>query len=44
MSEELAQGPYVAARVGFEPATYRTQGTEPLRHHTMDLLRDVLLR
>ena len=28
MSEGLAQGPYMAARVGFEPATYRTQGTE----------------
>jgi len=28
MSEGLAQGPYVAARVGFEPATFRTQGTE----------------
>jgi len=26
-SEGLAQGPYVAARVGFEPATLRT-GTE----------------
>ena len=25
MSEGLAQGPYVAARVGFEPATLRTQ-------------------
>ncbi len=28
-SEGLAQGPYVAARVGFEPATFRTQGTKP---------------
>ena len=28
MSEELAQGPYVVARVGFEPATLRTQSTE----------------
>ena len=30
MSEEqsLAQGPYVAARVGFEPATLRTEGTQ----------------
>src|SRR6218665_1626495 len=28
-SEGLAQVPYVAARVGFEPATFRTQGTEP---------------
>jgi len=29
MSEEPGQGPYVAARVGFECATYRTQGTGP---------------
>ena len=28
-SEGLAQGPYVAARVEFKPATFRTQGTEP---------------
>ncbi len=28
-SEGLAQGHYVAARVGFEPATFRTQDTEP---------------
>ena len=28
MSEGLAQGPYMAARVGFEPATFRTHGTE----------------
>src|SRR6218665_1974849 len=28
VSEGLAQGPYVAARVGFRPATLRTQGTE----------------
>src|SRR6218665_3823865 len=28
VSEGLAQGPYVAARVGFEPATLRMQGTE----------------
>ena len=27
--EWLAQGPYVADRVGFESATVRTQGTEP---------------
>ena len=27
--ESLAQGPYVAARVGSEPATLRMQGTEP---------------
>ena len=28
MSEELAQGLFVAARVGFERATFGTQGTE----------------
>src|SRR6218665_1303514 len=28
-SEGLAQGPYIAARVGFEPVTFWTQGTEP---------------
>ena len=28
VSERLAQGPYVATRVGFESATLRTQGTE----------------
>ena len=28
-SEGLAQGPYVEARMRFEPATLRTQGTEP---------------
>ena len=30
MSEGLAQGPYVAAGVGFAPATLRTQSTEPI--------------
>ena len=29
MNDGLAKGPYVAARVGFEPMTFRTQGTEP---------------
>jgi len=29
VSEGLAQGNYVAARVGFEPATFQTEGTEP---------------
>jgi len=29
MIEGLAQGPYMVARVGFGPATFRTQGTEP---------------
>ena len=28
-SEGLAEGPYVATRVGFEPATLRTEGIEP---------------
>ena len=28
VSERLTQSPYVAARMGFEPATFRTQGTE----------------
>jgi len=36
VSEGLAQGPYVSARVGFEPPPLRTQGTElpkePPRH------------
>jgi len=38
MSEGLAQGPYVAVRVGFQPATFRTQGSErtsePPRPHS----------
>ena len=33
---QLAQGPYVTARVGFEPETYRRQGTE----HTTEPHRD----
>ena len=39
MSEGLAQGSYVVARVGFEPATLQTKGNEltiepprPLKH------------
>ena len=34
-SEGLAQGPYLAARVEFEPATLQVQGTEStiLSHH-----------
>jgi len=32
-SEGLAQGPYVAARVGFETATLWTKGGE-MSHHT----------
>ena len=31
MREGLAQGLYVAARVGFEPVTFCTEGTE--HHH-----------
>jgi len=27
-SEGLAQGPYVGARAGFEPTTFRTKGVE----------------
>ena len=37
MSEGIAQGPYKAAKVEFEPVTLRTQGTElttePPRHY-----------
>ena len=29
MSEGLTNGPYVAARVGFEPVTFCTEGTKP---------------
>jgi len=29
VSEGLAQGPYVVARVGLGLSTFRTQGTEP---------------
>ena len=29
MSEGFTQGPYMAAGVGFEPAIFRMQGTEP---------------
>jgi len=29
MSEGLAQGPYVVARVWFKPVTFWTQGTKP---------------
>src|SRR6218665_1150808 len=35
MSEGLAQGPYVAAGVGFKPATLRQKApNSPLSHHT----------
>ena len=33
MSEGLAQGLFVAARVGFERATVQTQGTESTMPH-----------
>ena len=35
-SEGLAQGPYVAARGGIEPATFRTEGTD--HHHSTNQL------
>ena len=38
VSEGLAQGPYVVARVGFEPATLQTQDTEPRQHAPQQLL------
>ena len=31
--EGLAQGPHVVARVGFEPATFWTQGNKPTTLH-----------
>ena len=34
VNEELAQGPYVATRAGFEPATLRTKGDESMSYHT----------
>jgi len=41
MSEELAQGPYLVARVECEPTTFQTQGTElPLSHHAPRLSRE----
>ena len=40
MSEGLAQGPYVMARVKFEPATLRTQGTEPTSEPPHPLIYD----
>ena len=39
-SEEFAQGPYVAARGGIEPATFRTEGTEH-HHSTNHVLKPV---
>ena len=39
MSEGLAQGPYMVARVGFEPATFWTQAPNlPLSHHAPHIL------
>lgn len=34
-SEELAQGPYLVAKMGFEPATLQTHRTEPPRPITV---------
>jgi len=36
-SEGLVQVPYVAARVGFEAATFRTKGTESTNEHASRL-------
>ena len=33
VSEGLAQGPYVAARVGVEPMTLRTKGADSINAH-----------
>jgi len=38
-SERLAQGPYVAAKVWFKPATFRTEGTEHSHSATTPLMR-----
>ena len=49
VSQGLAQGPYVAARVEFEPATLWTQGTEltteppcptPIEEKSVDVVID----
>ena len=46
-SEGLAEGPYVAARAGFEPATLRTKGVqstnEPQRPSNIDKLSTISL-
>ena len=39
-SEGLAQGPYMAARGGVEPTTFRTEGTE---HHHSAAPRPIIL-
>ena len=45
MSEGLAQGPYVTAGVGFEPATFWTEGANlPLSHHAPQVIILKLLR
>ena len=39
--EGLAQGPYVVARVGFEPPTFLAQVTEPTTeppHHAINII------
>ena len=43
MSDGFAQGPYMAARVEFEPSTLQTQGTGiPLSHHTPCVLINIM--
>ena len=39
VGEELAQSPYMVAKAGFEPVTFRMQGTEPypLKHLQQNL-------
>ena len=42
MSEGLAKSPYMAARVGFEPATLRTQGTELTTEPPCPAINDIV--
>ena len=44
MSEELVQGPYVAARVGFEPATPRTQPINEPPRLALHLVKMIKIR
>jgi|SRR6218665_901282 len=41
-SEGPAQGPYVAARVGFEPATFRTTPQPPRPFNSIDALHVII--
>jgi len=44
VSEGLAQGPYVAAGVGFESVTLQTQGTElKLSHHAPQSMHVIMV-